>query len=930
MTEKSGFRKNASVVTLAVATNDGSSFQKSAAYKEDASSAYLSGARTIDIKAALGIVAKEYDISSDPGDYIFEAIRGNTTNVPNENSDGFHKQELLRFDHRLGKQVYRTYELKPHHVNHRSADPKNARGFIVDTHYNDSRPPLDICPNEECGAKTADQGSRDPETGIHCIKCGAVVKDEFVELLVAVDRKKDPTFAQGVMTGILKNGSMGCSCLRTRCNVCSNVAYTRSEFCAHIRNKGKEYDESEPGFNPIAFVIRHKGKTANKPRKVARSFEWCEGVIFDEYSRVHDPADPKAEQYEILRLSSKVAELESGDKLRNESEILMLQTRLSELEKKVSEKIMAKTAQVTPPAAPAAPPGMPPVPEDAAPPSPEGAMPPSPDGTMPPSPVSLEEDGKGGVVINIDTKAPGSVDIQSGEPVEEVPGVPLEEMTPESEGATPAGPGEVLTPEAMGIMPGAPGATAPGAPAVPPRRGASVVENSVLDAIFQDLGGPSMLRFANSYKHIKAEITSAKNIRIFDDEGTLFVVKPDRVTADSKAASKTGSDLAKTVLTMVAEYGIGGTIKRTNAIVGPRLAQVLEYAVDDMKNEERGKTDSVLDEVETDTEDKRDGVEHSVTEGGSDTDHKEEYDTKGLKDDVLTDRDTDVEDEEHNVDSADSLLKGGGGAVKHPDSDTRQKRKDWTLNQSAIDDVGLDHKEKAAAKVAKGKCEECDSDPCECKSDKSAGKYEAKRHAARIEAIYRARLDKKVAEIEQDKETFKKNLQDRWAKAMKLIARRQALNLEYSPLKTAVGIALCNSCPLDADHDYEPMDQKTAVTLIEAAFNDSIIEGTDKPAWEANIDALIDRAASIMGMSDEALMQVEADLKNIRAASIPLDDMLVRPPMSDDDLRVAARNGNLQLNPSNAETAHSKDTKRSAIRQAVGTTKVAGLASISR
>jgi hypothetical protein len=675
----------------------------------------------------------------------------------------------------------------------------------------------------------------------------------------------------------------------------------------------------------------------------------------------------------------------------------MLQTRLSELEKKVSEKLMAKTAQVTPPAPPAAPPGTPPAPADAAPPSPEGAMP-------PPAPVSLEEDGKGGVVINIDTKAPGSVDIQSGEPVEEVPGVPLEEMTPESEGATPAGPGEALTPEAMGIMPGAPGAAAPGAPppAAPPRRGASVVENSILDAIFQDLGGPSMLRFANSYKHIKAEITSAKNIRIFDDEGTLFVVKPDRITADSKAASKTGADLAKTVLTMVAEYGIGGTIKRTNAIVGPRLAQVLEYAVDDMKGEERGKTDSVLDEAVTDTEDKRDGVEHSVTEGGSETDRKEEYDTKGLKDDVLTDRDTDVEDEEHNVGDASSLLKGGGGAVKNQDSDTRQKRKDWTLGQSAVDDVSVDHKGKVAqmtpgvdapttdigkqidqlqnevtslndqainsgmagddvameqyfnlakqkqdqmiklfkqmegkgqpaqgmpkAMAQKKVCEKCDCSPCECKD----GKYEAKRHAARIEAIYRARLDKKVAEIEQDKETFKKNMQERWAKAMKLIARRQALNLEYSPLKTAVGIALCNPCVLDAEHDYEPMDQKTAVTLIEAAFNDAIIEGTDKPAWEANIDALIDRAASIMNMSDEALMQVEADLKNIRAASIPLDDTLVRPPMSDNDLRTAAKNGNLQLNPSSVETAQSKDSKRNAIRQAVGTTKVAGLASISR
>ncbi|MGW8180607.1 MAG: hypothetical protein ACWGQW_17885, partial [bacterium] len=542
---------------------EGESFTRTAAYEGESRSEFLSGRKSIDLAEKLAMLADEYDISPNPEDYIFEAIRGNTSNVPNENKDAFHKHELLRFDHRLGKQVYRTYENKPHHINHRADNPKNARGFIVDAHYNDSSAPLDECPN--CHNKTASEDGRDPETGIHCRKCGEVVKDEFVELLIAIDTQKDPAFANGVKNAILKNGSMGCSCVRTRCNVCGKVAYTRSEFCNHIaRNKGKEYDDSEPDFNPIAFIISHdsKDKTAAKPRRVAKAFEWCEGVVFDEYSRVHDPADVKAEQYEILQLSAKVAQLEKDDQLRNESEILMLQAKVRQLEQSIEEKFanLQKTAQVAPP--PPAAPGEEPAAQAVPPPAPE-----------------MPGEEEPGVTVNINVGEGEGVEIESGEPLEEAPalGTPIEELTPEEMGLTPAGPGQQLTPEAMGVAP-------------PPKRGSN-------NGKTKDSGGPSMLRFAGSYKHLQAEITEAGNVRIFDKEGTLFVVKPDRVPNDSKVAGKEKQELAKDVLTMIAEHGMGGTIRRTNAIVGPRLAQVLEYYMDDMLNKDRINTNSVVDQA---------------------------------------------------------------------------------------------------------------------------------------------------------------------------------------------------------------------------------------------------------------------------------------------------------------------------------------------
>jgi hypothetical protein len=867
----------------------------------------LSGTKPINLKAALEIVASEYDISPNPEDYIFEAIRGNTSNVPNENHDAFHKNELLRFDHRLSKQVYRTYELKPHHINHRAENPKNARGFILDAHYNDAASPVSECPN--CGHKTASKEGRDP-SGIHCANCGTVVKDEFVELLIAIDRTKDPTFAQGVLSGVLKHGSMGCSCLRTRCNVCGNVAYTRSEFCSHIaRGKGKEFDETEPKFSPLAFVIKSKGKKASKPTKVAKAFEWCEGVIYDEFSRVHDPADPKAEQYEILRLTAQVAELTQTDKLRNESEILTLQARVAELEKKLSDKLH-KQAQAAPPVPPPDPNAPPAPPADPA----MAGMP----GEVPPSPLPVGE-GQG-VTININTGAEPGVEIESGNPLEEEPPppkVPLEEMTPEGEGMTPAGPGETLSPAAMGIEEGAPGAA--------PRRGASL--DKTLIELLNNLGGPSMLRFAQSYKHIKAETTSAGNIRVFDPDGTLFVVKSERLETQVKEANKQPEDMAKYVLMLVADHGLGGAIKRTNAIVGPRLAQVLEYAVDDIEDESRIDTNSIKEKEDSDMQPARAKPDTSVTEPGEDTDKQEEHENKGLGDNTLEEREVDVEDEKHDRNPGKTNW-GDFNVLEMQDDDTKDKREKKSVGKdSVVDDIQVDHKDKVAAKDEK-KCEKCGKADCKCKE--ASAKYEAQRHTARLEGIYKARYEKKVAEIEKDKESFKKNLLERVSRAMKLVARRQALNLEYSPLKTAMGVALCNKRALNENELYSPMDQGTALTLIEAAFNEPIIDATDTPAWETQIDSLIERTAAVMQMNDEALMQVEADMKNIRAAMVPFDDAAVSVD-SDLELKQAANHGNLQLAPKSADTnTRPVDNKRESIRRAVGATKVASLAGIGR
>lgn len=209
-----GFIKHASVQSLGTATFSDEGLKKVAASEgadagvaPSTKSYYIDGARKVDVRAMLKEAGPKFDISTDPAHYFFEAIRANSVNVPNENHDAFHRNELLRFDTRRGMPVYLTYVGKPHHLDHKTDNPKRARGVILDSHYNDETPALEHCPT--CNYRTAEESGRDP-SGIHCAKCATVVKDEFIEILVAVDTNKDPDLARGIQAGVLNAGSMGC------------------------------------------------------------------------------------------------------------------------------------------------------------------------------------------------------------------------------------------------------------------------------------------------------------------------------------------------------------------------------------------------------------------------------------------------------------------------------------------------------------------------------------------------------------------------------------------------------------------------------------------------------------------------------------------------------------------------------------------------
>lgn len=199
-------------------------------------SKYITDGISVDIQKALDVVADKYNISKNPNDYIFIVAIACHANKPNDNGDAFSDSELTRYDPILGMRVYESFRLKPHFIEHKSSDVTQAKGFILDAHYNED----------------------DPD-------------DKFVELVIAVDKTKDPEYARAVEQGKIKTFSMGCSASATKCSICGNVAISNFDFCEHIQKK-----------------------TSIKEVNGKRVFEWCLGVVFDEISAVADPADTGA------------------------------------------------------------------------------------------------------------------------------------------------------------------------------------------------------------------------------------------------------------------------------------------------------------------------------------------------------------------------------------------------------------------------------------------------------------------------------------------------------------------------------------------------------------------------------------------------------------------------------------------------------------
>lgn len=913
------------------------------------------GSRVFDVQGLFDRVADDFAISRDPSKYFFEAIRANTTNAPNENNDAFHRDELLRFDVKLGMPVYMTYSGKPHHINHVTSNPKAARGVIIDSYYNDTSPALDACP--ACTTKTAERQNRDA-SGLHCKKCGTLVKDEFVEILVAIDSQKDKRFAEAVRSGQLKAGSMGCNCLSTTCNVCSHVAYSKPEFCEHIRtgNKGslwkregsrwtktnatevkRELQRRKVAFVPHDFCFVKTGDF-----EVRRAFENCVGVVFDEYSRVDQPADPKALQVEVLKVASV---LPSADQMAAETEALIRSAELKQ--QRAAQRTHADMAhdgvgiQMQPgddPLVVEAPPGV--AGEE------QGLLPPDgvpPDGMMPGAPEGMPG-------------APGGA----------APGMSIDQYT-ENQVQDPMSAAET----------GMPGQVPPQAPNPP---GAAAPQKK----------GQNMRTFDAAYRKWTVQVSEQGNARVVTAAGQPVLIVRGQAEQDPDARRTFGRQVFASLL----NEGLLVTAKKFKGVFSPRFAQVVEGGVNDMvgfdDHEMHGTPleDGVNDMQGVD----REKTVPDSTHGGADDDDMQ-GDVRGTPPDMATEGgEMDHARNDENVDN-----------VTEPDgSDMREKRKPVNLKtDSVLDDITLDHKEPVSGKrgslalgakishrgdgmvatvvgvhqtmkgtqyqisngkktatisesdmtttwqqldkqpgtlklpgkpttqmvTAAEKCSKCGDahgEDAKC-GDKSAV------FASRLQKVTAAKLAKADAAVKAAQQSAEEQVAvakgaaiDSFVRALRIAARRQEVGLEASPIKLAAEAVLSETREIGrnaADGQpivYQGLDSELTRYLVAEMF--SVGHGD-------HLNSLIERAASLMSRGEQYLLDAEADARNLSHSLPPMtaavSTRVDEAGLHAEAMRRQALNGNLHLNPQPPlQGAVEGHDRRAALQRALGGTVV--------
>lgn len=229
-------------------------------------------------------------VEYDP-EFVYVAVRALTADKPNSNGDCFPHEELTRIDPVLQRPVYASFIGKGVYVNHKNTDdPTIAKGVILDARY--------VTANES---------------------------DRYVELLLGVDKKKDPIFARDIERGVINKFSMGASVQFTKCSVCDKEARRKEDFCDHIAK----------------YKMR---EVATKSGEKRLAYEKCYGVTYNEISAVADPADETAQTLAKIASEGAASDLAEGNTSKASHGTVVILNEISERLKRVEAALMKKTA----------------------------------------------------------------------------------------------------------------------------------------------------------------------------------------------------------------------------------------------------------------------------------------------------------------------------------------------------------------------------------------------------------------------------------------------------------------------------------------------------------------------------------------------------------------------------------------------------------
>lgn len=219
--KKSGSLITASAGNMVVKVNDGETGDQSLV--------------PLDFKTWLPFAAGGYHISSDPSDYVLVPVIIMPSDLPNRNGVAFPLKELVRFNHELGMQAYKTWKGKPTYREHKNDDITQAHGVIADVVMRKL-------------------------TGFGGGKLWKVLN------LLAFDRSKHPDLVAKILSGEENAYSMGAWVNTYRCSLCDAEVGN----CGHIAKKG-----------PGSLMHERGGSLVYKN---------CEGIEGFETSSVGTPA----------------------------------------------------------------------------------------------------------------------------------------------------------------------------------------------------------------------------------------------------------------------------------------------------------------------------------------------------------------------------------------------------------------------------------------------------------------------------------------------------------------------------------------------------------------------------------------------------------------------------------------------------------------
>lgn len=183
----------------------------------------------------LPFAARELKLSSDPKDYLIYPVPIMYSDLPNRNGFAFPLTELIRWNVELGCQAFKGWAGMPMYTEHQSDDHRTAIGMVIDARLT---------------------------------KIGSFGKGKFwkVVALAAIDRTKNPKYAEQVEQGKIDTYSMGAMVDYCSCSYCGSVAGK----CSHVPESNDE----------VTFYVKN-GKLVYKN---------VHGVKPYELSSVADPA----------------------------------------------------------------------------------------------------------------------------------------------------------------------------------------------------------------------------------------------------------------------------------------------------------------------------------------------------------------------------------------------------------------------------------------------------------------------------------------------------------------------------------------------------------------------------------------------------------------------------------------------------------------